>query len=71
MKTTKQLAQSLDFNSEIELYLYFVECYLNGNITNSRKLFRQLFINDRKSFIKWLLIEYSGTDVFNHYFNAL
>ena len=70
-KTSKQLANSLDFRSEVELYFYLVDCYFNGNIAGSKRLFNELKKEDKKHFIFWLTIEYNGTDVFNHYFNEL
>lgn len=70
-KTSIQLAKSLDFNNVFDLHCYLVDCYLNGNITSSKKLFNELKKQDKKSFIEFLGLEFFNTDTYKFYFNLL
>lgn len=66
-----ELAQSLDFNTVFDLHCYLIDCYLNGNITASRRLFNELRKNDKKDFIMFLSHEFFNTDTYKFYFNLL
>lgn len=54
-KTIKQLARSLDFTTDFEMYEYFITCYLNGNFTSCRRLFSELTKQAKKDVLSYLL----------------
>ena len=54
-KTIKQLARSLDFTTDFEMYEYFITCYMNGNFTSCRRLFGELTKQAKKDVLAYLL----------------
>ena len=69
-KTMLQLAKSLDFTNVYEMIEYFVECYINGNFTQCRRLFSELTKQGKKELITYLLSE-DQTEQYNFYFKLL
>lgn len=54
-KTIKQLARSLDFTTDFEMYEYFISCHVNGNFTSCRSLFSELTKQAKKDVLAYLL----------------
>lgn len=69
-KTIKQLASSLDFTTDFEMYEYFISCHMNGNFTSCRNLFSQLAKQAKKDVLAYLL-DCGFTREYNFYFELL
>lgn len=69
-KTIKQLARSLDFTTDFEMYEYFITCYVNGNFTSCRNLFSELTKQAKKDLLSFLIKE-GFTREYKFYFELL
>lgn len=69
-KTIIQLAKTLDFASESEMYEYFITCYLNGNFSQCRRLFNELTKGAKKQLLAYLLDEGMNRE-YKFYFEML
>lgn len=69
-KTIKQLARSLDFITDFEMYEYFISCHMNGNFTSCRNLFSQLTKKAKKDVLSFLTKE-GFVSEYNFYFELL
>ena len=69
-KTIKQLARSLDFTTDWEMYECFISCYVNGNFTSCRSLFSQLTKQAKKDVLAYLL-DGGFNREYNFYFSLL
>ena len=69
-KTIKQLARSLDFTTDFEMYEYFISCHMNGNFTSCRTLFGELTKQAKKDVLSFLLKEGFNSE-YNFYFELL
>lgn len=56
-KSILQLAKTLDFTTEYEMYEYFITSYMNGNFSQCRRLFSELKRDAKKSLLAFLLDE--------------
>ena len=73
-KPIKTLYKALDFNSEIEYYDYLINSHQNGNFSQCRKLFTDMQVKDRKSFLVYLSGCYDNheqNETYKYYFNLL
>jgi len=69
-KSIIQLAKTLDFTSESEMYEYFITSYVNGNFSQCRRLFCELTRDAKKSLLAYLLEEGMNRE-YKFYFEIL
>lgn len=69
-KTIKQLARSLYFTTDFEMYEYFISCHMNGNFTSCKRLFGELTKQAKKDVLAYLL-DYGSNSEYNFYFELL
>jgi len=69
-KSIIQLAKTLDFTSESEMYEYFITSYMNGNFSQCRRLFCKLKRDAKKSLLAFLLEEEKERE-YEFYFEML
>lgn len=54
MKTAIKLAKSLDFENVLELFDYLIESHVNGNFSQCKELFFEMYAADQECFMNYL-----------------
>lgn len=67
------LAKRLDFDKGTQYFEYCIDSYINGNFSQSEKLFKAMKKDDRKAFVKDLNNQGHPMykEIYDFYFNLL
>jgi nucleoid-associated protein YejK len=63
----KKLVKGMEFTTESEYYEYCVDSYLNGNLSQCERLFKDMPRQNKDDFYKWMVVNETPLEVYRFY----